>query len=351
MEHSLSLLLCSLLILSSITLAQDNVCSRPDLGENIKLEGLQRYFSPGVEVVLSCKPGYRSFRGPRTIVCKDTGTWTKTSYQCISIQCPHPDQPLNGNLYYENTEYKSNVTYTCDEGYILSGSSSAMCLVDGRWSAPEPLCKPVSCGPAPIPQFGMIIYNKIIRGNKINYGASGTYICRPPFALFGQERAECTASGQWTETPYCQEVSCPPPENIENGFLSITHKRDFAYKDRVKYGCNGDYVLDGQLEIVCDKNGQWTQKPSCKAPCSIGITRGRILYGGNKIWIERLKPNKVLHRETVSVYCMDAVNNCGYAVSTQCSDGNLQIPECFEEPSAAKYNLKPGSLPSEIQQC
>lgn len=349
MELTLSLLLCSSLFFS-ITAAQDNVCSRPDF-ENIKLEGLQRYFSPGVELVLFCKPGYTPVQGPRSIVCKNTGTWTQTSLKCIPVQCPYPDPPPNGQLHYENTQYKSTVNYTCDEGYILTGANSAVCLVDGRWSAPEPQCKPVSCGPAPIPQFGMIIYDKIIKGNNVNYGTTGTYKCRPPFALFGKERAQCTATGQWTETPQCREVSCPPPQNIENGYMSTTQKRDFAYTETVKYGCNGDYVLDGPLQIVCEKNGEWSQKPSCKAPCSIGITRGRIFYKGKKLWIGDLNPNKVLHRESVSVYCMDANRNCGHAVSTQCLDGNLQIPECFEEPSAVLYELSSKSLPSEIQQC
>uniref|UniRef100_A0A8C6U0U5 Beta-2-glycoprotein 1 n=1 Tax=Neogobius melanostomus TaxID=47308 RepID=A0A8C6U0U5_9GOBI len=350
MELTWLLLLFSSFFFSITTAQDDEVCSRPELGESIKLEGLQRYFSFGAVVVLACKPGYTPVQGPRTIVCKDTGTWTDTKLKCIPVQCSYPDPPHNGQLHYENTQYNSTVNYTCDEGYFLTGASSAVCLVDGTWSAPEPQCKPISCGPAPIPQFGMIIYDKIIKVNNINYGTSGTYKCHPPFALFGKERAECTATGQWTETPQCKEVSCPPPENIENGFMSISQKRDFAYTETIKYGCNDDYVLDGP-HIVCEKNGEWSQKPSCKAPCSIGIKRGRILYKGRKLWIEDLKPNQVLHGETVSVYCMGGDSNCGYEVLTQCLDGNLQIPECFDEPSAAQYSLDSGSLPSEIQQC
>lgn len=53
------------------------------------------------------------------------------------------------------------------------------------------------------------------------------------------------------------------------------------------------------------------------------------MYKGQKIWIERLSPNKILHKEIVSVYCMDKAN-CGYAVPTQCIDGKVKIPECFE---------------------
>ncbi|XP_072319033.1 beta-2-glycoprotein 1-like [Eucyclogobius newberryi] len=330
MKGTLWLLLCSFLFWINITRAEDNVCSRPVLGDNVKFEAMQRFVNPGVEVVLSCETGYTSFLGPRTIICKASGTWTKTQFRCKPVQCSNPDPPMNGNLYYENTLYQSIVNYTCDDGYILKGANNASCLADGRWSAQEPQCKIVSCGPAPIPEFGMIIYNKIIRKNNLNYGTIGNYKCLPPFALFGKEFVECTASGQWTETPQCREVSCPPPENIDNGYMSIPEKRDFGYGETINYGCNDDYVLDGRMQIVCEETGDWSEKPSCKAPCSIGIKRGRIEYRGRKLWLDEFKPNKVLHRETVSVYCMNKARRCEYAFPTQCVDGNLQIPECFK---------------------
>lgn len=350
MKHSL-LLLCSFVFLISVTSAQGNACSRPVLGDNIKIEDSQRFLSPGFEMVLSCKLGYTPFLGPRTIVCTTSGTWTKTQFTCRPVQCPSPDPPLNGEMHYEDIVYQSTVNFTCAEGYILSGASSAVCLINGTWSAAEPQCKPISCGLAPIPQFGKIKYEKKIRGDTVNYGARGTYECLPPFALFGNERAECTASGTWTETPECREVYCPPPENIENGYMSISEKRDFAYQETIKYGCKGQYILDGSLQIVCQKNGEWSDKPSCKAPCSVGIKRGRILYKGKKRWITDFKPNIVLHKEHVSVYCMNIVRNCGYAVPAQCTDGILQLPECFEEPSAVQYILSNSTLPSEIEQC
>lgn len=66
------------------------------------------------------------------------------------------------------------------------------------------------------------------------------------------------------------------------------------------------------------------------APCSVGIQRGRILYKGQRLWIKDLTPNRILHNELVSVYCENKERKCGYAVSTQCIDGNLKIPECFK---------------------
>ncbi|CAL9700477.1 unnamed protein product [Knipowitschia caucasica] len=347
MMDILSFLFCSLLFWINIARAE-NVCSRPELGDLVQVKDLQRYFSAGVVLALSCAPGHTPYNGPRTIVCTNTGQWTKTKFTCKPVECSSPDAPVNGQMHYEDLLYQSVVNFTCDDGYILTGASSASCLIDGSWSVQEPQCKPVSCGPAPIPEFGMIIYDKIIRGNNIYYGTSGTYKCLAPLALFGEERAECRANGQWTETPQCQEVSCSPPENIENGVMSIPQKRDFEYTETIKYGCNGDYVLHGPLQIVCEKTGQWSEKPSCKAPCSVGIQFGRIMYKGKTLWMEDFKPNIVLHGETVSVYCLDKDRNCEYAFPTNCFDGLLSVPECFEEPSRSQVS---SSNPTEMSQC
>lgn len=54
------------------------------------------------------------------------------------------------------------------------------------------------------------------------------------------------------------------------------------------------------------------------------------MYKGQRLWIKDLTPNRILHNELVSVYCENKERKCGYAVSTQCIDGNLKIPECFK---------------------
>lgn len=69
---------------------------------------------------------------------------------------------------------------------------------------------------------------------------------------------------------------------------------------------------------------------SLTAPCKVDIERGRILYKGAKLWIEELKPNRVLHMEQVTVYCLNKEGECGYPVSMQCNDGNMPIPACYE---------------------
>ncbi|XP_019732129.1 beta-2-glycoprotein 1 [Hippocampus comes] len=350
MEHILNVwLLGTFFIL--VTAQERHGCVLSELGPNIEATEYRTIFRPGQELALSCKLGYTSILGPRTIVCTDDGEWTETKFKCIAKRCPNPDPLSNGDLYYEDTVYQSTINYTCHEGYTLSGPKNAKCQADGTWSTTVPECKPVSCGLAPIPKFGLISFNKKISGNATYFGTHGTYKCLPPYVLFGNAHAECTASGNWTKTPECRVVTCPPPENIFNGYMSSNDQRRYNFMETVQYGCNGDYMLQGSFQISCQKNGDWSEKPACKAPCRIDIGRGRILYKEKKLWIGDLDPNKVFHNDIVSVYCLDKVRNCGYAVSTQCIDGNLKIPECFKEPSGIEYTFHSGSLPSEIEQC
>ncbi|XP_047222121.1 beta-2-glycoprotein 1-like isoform X1 [Girardinichthys multiradiatus] len=342
-------LLCSGLLVTLTS--QHNVCSRPELQGNINMTGIQRFFSPGVELALSCKQGYTPVSGPRKIVCTMNGVWTNTKFNCIPKQCPYPELITNGELFYENTVYQSTINYTCHEGYTMTGFSSAVCQANGTWSTPEPECIPVSCGHAPVPLYGMVIYDQVVRGNTTNFGLTAMYVCNPPYALFGNKLAKCTASGTWTKAPECRVVTCPPPQNIERGYMSTNEKREFFYKEKVKYDCQSPYVLEGPMETVCLETGNWSEKPSCKGPCSVEIKRGRILYKGKKMWIQDFQPNRVLHQEIVSVYCMNKAMKCGYVVPTQCIDETLKIPECFEEPSKLDFTLKSNSLPSEIEQC
>lgn len=232
----------------------------------------------------------------------------------------------------------------------MIGANESHCLAGGTWSHAPPLCKAVNCALPRPPQNGRIVHDKPVSGSTIMYGRGWTYECNPPKAPT-YERGLCMADGRATEPPVCQEVSCSIPRAIPNGFITFAVMRQHSYKEKVRYGCNDYYVLDGEAEIQCQNTGNWSSKPVCRAPCTVGIKRGRIFYNSRKMWIADLKPNRVLHGEHVALYCMNKADRCGYPVVTTCNDGTLPIPECFEEPGKVEYNLRAKTLPSEIQMC
>ncbi|KAM7393974.1 hypothetical protein PAMP_020803 [Pampus punctatissimus] len=343
------LLLIQVALYSTVT--SKKVCGRPAITDGIDTLTLKRVYEVGEEVTLTCELGYLpSTPAHRQITCTATGEWTQSDLTCSPKMCqiPRPLQPLA--MGKTEAPFKSVLNYTCDDGYVLIGANESKCLHDGTWSNPPPLCKGVTCPLPKPPRDGRIVHDKQITGTTTVYGQGWTYECNPPKAP-SYERGSCMANGSVPEPPVCQEVSCPIPTGISNGFITFAVMRQHGYKEKVKYACSEHYILDGEAEIQCKNTGTWSPKPVCRAPCTVGIKRGRIFYNARKLWIGDLKPNRVLHGEHVVFYCLNRDERCGYPVASTCDDGTLPIPGCFVEPGKLEYNLRPKTLPSEITMC
>lgn len=53
--------------------------------------------------------------------------------------CPDLKPPENGEVQF-TTKIGDTATYTCSDGYILSGNSMRLCLPGGIWNGTEPVC-------------------------------------------------------------------------------------------------------------------------------------------------------------------------------------------------------------------
>ena len=67
-------------------------------------------------------------------------------------------------------------------------------------------------------------------------------------------------------------VTCSAPTDINNGYMNIHDKREYGFKETVRYGCNIDYVLDGPVEIECLQTGDWSIKPACRGRTTNFVT-------------------------------------------------------------------------------
>lgn len=64
------------------------------------------------------------------------------------------------------------------------------------------------------------------------------------------------------------------------------------------------------------------------APCNIPVERATVLYNGQKISVKKLK--NLQHAETIWFFCKSKTEKCSYKIPTQCIDGELSVPGCFE---------------------
>ncbi|ERE69097.1 beta-2-glycoprotein 1 [Cricetulus griseus] len=324
-------------MLTLTTQLQDPACPQPDDLPFAVVVPLKTFYEPGEQIVYSCKPGYVSRGGMRRFTCPLTGMWPINTLKCIPRVCPFAGILENGVVRYTTFEYPNTISFTCNTGFFLNGTSSAKCTEEGRWSPELPVCAPVTCPPPPVPKFATLKFHKPSSGNTSLYQDTAVFECLPHYAMFGNDTVTCTAHGNWTELPECREVKCPFPSRPDNGFVNYPAKPVLLYKDKATFGCHETYNLDGPEEVECTKMGNWSSLPSCKASCKISIKKATVLYLGERVKIQEQFKNGMKHGDKVSFFCKNKEKKCSYTEEAQCIDGTLDVPKCFK----GKISMEP----------
>ncbi|XP_013919815.1 PREDICTED: beta-2-glycoprotein 1-like [Thamnophis sirtalis] len=307
----------------------NKVCPRPPEVPLATINVNKEAYSPGEDIIYQCIPGYIPQSSSRRYICHSSGKWPTVTFRCTPKKCPYPGPLNNGEIHVTDLNYLSIIRFSCNTGFVLEGPTSSQCQADGSWNASLPACQPVICPPPPVSEFGALSYHRIESGEDFFFQETIRFSCLLPLALFGSETATCQADGSWTALPECKSVECPPPEPIEHGFINFGLRGIFHYQNTVHYGCYAPYTMDEASESRCEKTGTWSNKPTCKAPCNIPVGKATVLYNGQKITVKKLK--HIQHAETIWYFCKSKTEKCSYKTPTQCIDGQLSVPDCFEE--------------------
>ncbi|KAF3706517.1 Complement factor B [Channa argus] len=179
--------------------------------DNMQIEGghytLTKRLEKGSLLLYHCPEGYYPYPA-LTRLCQPDGTWRPapkrhSPQRCRIIECPDPNVLEYGNVSPPQEKYflHNETTYECYSGYSFRGSSSRVCLPNGKWSGSTPICSR-------------------------DTGAN------------------------------CADPGIPPGASRTGNSFDID--------DTVKYSCIGNLFLMGSSERVCQENGQWTGKePAC----------------------------------------------------------------------------------------
>lgn len=115
----------------------------------------------------------------------------------------------------ETVNYLSQVLYTCDEGFEMTGRARLTCDIDERWNGPPPRCEPIRCdAPAVVPHSQIQVDEIEIEGvtksplNSTNrslfVGSIVTYTCDKGYKLNGNRQILCLPSGSYDRAaPSC----------------------------------------------------------------------------------------------------------------------------------------------------
>ncbi|NWT14300.1 APOH protein, partial [Vireo altiloquus] len=92
------------------------VCPRPPevLFATINVD--KKVYEVGEEVEYTCRPGFMPNSGQRKYTCLPSGKWAFNTLLCLPKRCPPPPPLQNGKMDFEEFQYQSTVTFSCDPG-------------------------------------------------------------------------------------------------------------------------------------------------------------------------------------------------------------------------------------------
>ncbi|MGH0179750.1 UNVERIFIED_CONTAM: hypothetical protein FKN15_016395 [Acipenser sinensis] len=221
----------------------------------------------GSKIQYQCNEGYRlEISSAATTVCQEDGRWSNKGIPplCIPMRCPNIEAMLSEHVVWHvisgsSNEYGAQVLLSCSPGYYLEGRRTIQCLANGTWrgSEEQPTCKMISCGELSSPPNG----NRI--GTLTTYGATAIFTCNTGYTLTGSHVRECQDNGLWSGTDTrCLAITCGHPGNPTHG---RTNGNELNLNDMVNFTCNTGYILQGASRAQCRASGQWSNPlPACR---------------------------------------------------------------------------------------
>uniref|UniRef100_A0A667ZKN9 Sushi, von Willebrand factor type A, EGF and pentraxin domain-containing protein 1 n=1 Tax=Myripristis murdjan TaxID=586833 RepID=A0A667ZKN9_9TELE len=211
--------------------------------------------SLGSLVKYACEEGYE-LRGKPVRQCVSGRLWTDDAPICQPVSCGDPGVFANGTVHGGAFVYPEVLRYECSSGFVLKGSHTITCQIDGKWDGEKPWCEPIFCGPPKVPT------DIIVKGGEYTFNNEIELSCLPGFLLKGKSVSICQADGTWSHnSPICVPADCGKPSKIPNGRVLGS---DFGFNGQVRYECDEGYTLNGDPTRVCQADGLWDKPaPHC----------------------------------------------------------------------------------------
>ncbi|KAG8130469.1 hypothetical protein E2320_017145, partial [Naja naja] len=274
-------------------------------------------YSFGAIVAYSCIRGYY-IKGEKKRTCEATGTWSGTMPTCHPVSCGEPLKLANGMIKnMTGRSFGSEVTYQCNEGYQLIGSSRLFCQSNRQWySEAQPSCVILNCGEPPTFQHGFS------KGKKFEVGAKVSFFCVEGYELIGDVSWTCQKSGMWNkkQSPQCIPTKCPEPPLTEN---QLVLKEMADQVGIVQLSCREGLILHGASILRCLSSQQWNDSfPVCRM---VLCHRPPYIPFGDPV------VSSLHFGSTVNYTCMDGFLLKGTSTIICQADGTWSspLPECI----------------------
>ena len=183
--------------------------------------------------------------------------------QYTPSNCGSPDKKENSTINDKDYRVGKSITYKCPVGHRIDGSMIRDCQSNGFWSDSAPTCVYVNCGPLTNIEHGHVEY---LNESRTTYNSTVKYVCEENYSLVGNLTRTCLGNGSWSDNePKCLYSWCPTLTYIPNGAINITNRTEngIAY-----HTCYKGHKLVGNEIRKCQLGGKWTgEEPVCKCMC------------------------------------------------------------------------------------
>lgn len=223
---------------------QPKACGRPEQPPNSTMsvtnpsaKSVVSAYEVGAAVEYTCNAGSLLI-GPSTRTCLDTGFYNEFPPVCKNIECGFPASIVHGeyNLINNTVSYLSQVLYSCDEGYEMTGRARLTCDIDERWNGPPPRCEPIRCDPPTVVPHSHFQVDEISseesesknNNRSLIVGSIVIYTCDKGYRLNGHRQILCLASGSYDHPP----PSCTDDSPISPAPPRVTHRPSSSTRGR-----------------------------------------------------------------------------------------------------------------------
>ncbi|KAJ8029320.1 Sushi, von Willebrand factor type A, EGF and pentraxin domain-containing protein 1 [Holothuria leucospilota] len=218
--------------------------------------------------------------GPPSNTC-NSGTWQFPPSTCEVWSCSQPstsDAALNFSPDKASYDAREMVTYSCDQGYTLTGSTSASCDSSDVWNpSTVPVCT-ASCDAPNIANGGLTTSGPFTEGSR------ATVECDVGYGLASGSSSSitCQNDGTWDVIPQCYQIcNVTGVENSDSGpYIEISH----GGSKTITCSPGHSYNQQTSLTLACvDGNLDNTVPPKCYSDCG-GLTAPNNggVSGGNR---------------------------------------------------------------------
>lgn len=237
-------------------------------------------FAVGEYIQYICEDGFQLSVSTESMMCTENGTWLGDIPQCIPMECSSPPQiefgwwvftsSNDGGELDDRTIFGTGteVTYSCQDGYLLEGEQVLRCLGSVGWlPMKSPVCRKktshFTCPPLSNPPQGVIL----VEG--FEPGQTAILECNKGFQPNrGSGKLICNSDGTWSSTHAaedlkehlsCIEIVCKVPETPMSGSASYS---SLNFGSKAIFQCDSGFILIGSQQQICGNVGEWVGEPT-----------------------------------------------------------------------------------------